>query len=664
MDRLANFLLLFLLTTVSALAQPYTYQRSYKADGTPVYKKESVPGSGRYDVVVSQLPSDATLARKASRSQVAYTPEAKMVMNPEQFGLNRYFSPTFIKCLDVNSYKSVTARRALGHNVFTNWSVKTNLSSVFGINQSFDYTDQLQVGEGKIYFTQNNLPSESPTYFFVVSLQQYVNDMWGRIPALGYGDLAKYRFFVLDFESATNGINPGQSGGPALPGFDTGYFNNWSSQKNQSIQLESSQETITLEQLANRGKGAWDIEMQTRRANRFAVTLEMAKKKANPAIDAKVSQGSCPVIGTDLSFQNSSGAFYDGYCKVQYIGGDVNGNITLTIPPATNWSVKLDGDCYSHSDFLHLYVYDGRPYFINGDTDESQIFDQKLSNTQSYPYLWSRIKTEHRTAYELALIEMNQQACLNRFGRKLPLIRMQEPFYEFFRSVPFSQLQNVDTYNNSNFLQTPRVWLPPQLLYTSAFVIRFIAGNEANWGYYLFPYDFQQQMVDPATFVGANGKKFYDHEMHNVTALYQAFADLQPYEQFFTGTTLTNPEVQLLQTGSWSAPYTAAEARNVNGGVHGVQKPVYRVRHKAVPGGTDVLIMGGMEQGWTDERTDMVRLPSGGLNGNSFRIKLRGPNPQVYRFFVPSTDSNQVFDALPVVETARERAGYAGLINN
>ncbi len=64
-------------------------------------------------------------------------------------------------------------------------------------------------------------------------------------------------------------------------------------------------------------------------------------------------------------------------------------------------------------------------------------------------------------------------------------------------------------------------------------------------------------------------------------------------------------------------------------------------------------------QNWTDERMDLVRVP-GGLNGNQFRIKLRGPSAQVYEFLVKSSDSNQVYEALPAATPAWEKSGYIG----
>ena len=86
------------------------------------------------------------------------------------------------------------------------------------------------------------------------------------------------------------------------------------------------------------------------------------------------------------------------------------------------------------------------------------------------------------------------------------------------------------------------------------------------------------------------------------------------------------------------------------------------LRYKKTETGWRVVILGGMNQGWTAERTDVVRVPGSGLNGNSFRVKLRGPSAQVYVFDVKASDKNQYYDAVPMANPSWEKPGYAGRV--
>lgn len=142
----------------------------------------------------------------------------------------------------------------------------------------------------------------------------------------------------------------------------------------------------------------------------------------------------------------------------------------------------------------------------------------------------------------------------------------------------------------------------------------------------------------------------------------QARADMQPYETYYPGSVLVeNPEVQLSRAGDFVA-YNGVAAVNNNAGNQGPKRPAYMLRYKTVPGGWRVVLIGGMLQNWTEERVDMVRLPGGLLNGNRFQVKLRGPSVQVYEFMVKSSDSNQVYEALPIAAPDWEKPGYAGRV--
>jgi len=119
------------------------------------------------------------------------------------------------------------------------------------------------------------------------------------------------------------------------------------------------------------------------------------------------------------------------------------------------------------------------------------------------------------------------------------------------------------------------------------------------------------------------------------------------------------PEVKVDQAGDWQR-YDAIQAYNYSHGSYGTQRPVYVVRYAPVAGGWRVLVLGGHNLQHGEEHTDLVRLPDGLLNGNQFRIKLRGPAAQVFEFIVKDQDSGQTYEATPTPQAGFERAGYAG----
>ena len=57
-------------------------------------------------------------------------------------------------------------------------------------------------------------------------------------------------------------------------------------------------------------------------------------------------------------------------------------------------------------------------------------------------------------------------------------------------------------------------------------------------------------------------------------------------------------------------------------------------------------------------------MPGGLLNGNQFRIKLRGPAAQVFEFVVSNQDTDQIYEATPTPQFGFEQAGYAGRVGH
>ncbi|GAB4025057.1 hypothetical protein [Spirosoma koreense] len=643
-----------LLLTGLVQAQTVRYKLAPGPDNTQVISRESTPGSNRFDQVIGKLPSDAVQGRSAGRLMLPYAPEPKGQINMTQFGTGKYYSPNFHFCLDMLGNKSVNERKAVGINTFTSWSVKP------------EHKSQLAYGDEMVYLTENFLGPVRNAGFYFSTLQEFFNFAWGAVPALGYGDLTNAKFLVFDIESSL-WLNAGNNEEGPLPGWrDAGYFSkqgssngNWNEVKKKPIRLEGSKETITLEQLAARGQDTWMLEMYTRRANRLALLQEIARRKGKPG--TKVAEGSSMFQGEPrVDFEKGTNLFFEGNCNVANIGGDSQGNITFNKPGGGTISFRLNGSFYAHEDFNQAYWYRFDPDFE--PWDKEAIFDQRKPGTQTYPYLWSKIKPLHIVGLEKGYLQENRRLMRARTGNVRPMWRQIEACYEGNWHAPFAEVQNIRRYGNDKFRDTPRLWQPPYEQYSRYVVTRFFAGDEPDWGFYLFPADPPDIVKDLSNPADPDTKAYYNFDMHPVSAMLQARADLQPYETFYPGSILVeDPEVQVGQTGNF-AVYNGVAAVNNDGGKHGPTRPAFMLRYKAVQGGWQVLVLGGMQQNWTDERIDIVRVPGGKLNGNRFKIKLRGPAAQVYEFMVKASDSNQLYEAVPAAAPAWEKPGYAGRV--
>ncbi|MBD2757310.1 hypothetical protein [Spirosoma validum] len=642
------------VATLPLIAQPLRYKLTQAADNMQVISRESRPGSNSFDQVVSKLPSDAVQGRSAGRSLLPYAPEPKGQINMTQFGTGKYYSPNFHFCIDILGNKSVTERKAVGINSFTPWSVKP------------EHESQLVYGDEMYYATENFLGNLRNGRFYLNTLQEFFNEAWNVVPTLGYGGLANAKYLVYDIETSL-WLNAGNKEENPLPGWrDAGFFSkqdagdgNWHNVKKKLIKLEISGETMTIEQLAARGQNAWQDEMLVRRANRLTLLMELARYRSKPG--SKIAFGASMTQGEPrLDFERANNLFFEGICVVSHIGGDSQGNLTFKKPGGGTVTFRFNGGFYDHEDFNQGYWY--RTYFDIDEQDNNDIFVKKKPGTQTYPYLWSKIKPIHIVGEEKGYLQENRRLMRLRNGKVRPIWRQIVAGYENDWHPPFAELQNIRRYGNDKLRDTPRLWQPPYEQYSRYVVTRFFAGDEPDWGFYLFPADPPDVVKDLSSSADPDTKAYYNFSLHPVSALLQARADLQPYETYYTGSTLVeDPEVQVNQTGSFVA-YNGVAAVNNDGGKRGPKRPAYMLRYKPVPGGWRVLIMGGMEQNWTDERTDVVRVPGGLLNGNRFKIKLRGPAAQVYEFIVKSSDKDQLYEALPAAAPSWEKPAYAGYV--
>lgn len=624
-------LLLFLASLLSLLTQAQTivgYRASTLSSGQQVVMAIYADGSRKQ---VSTLPSDAAVARKGGQVRLPYAPEAKWVFTPEQFGTNKYYSPNFKFSLDWNpGGKSVPYRRAMGVNLFNTWAVQA------------DQRANLQAGEGMIYLTESSLhgPLEGAGYF-ESSLADYEAYVFPRVPPCGYGDFANIKLVTFNLEQS-NDWNRGNYAGNA-------HWPTWDAAKNRSVVCEFDGQTRTLEQIDQ--QGLWGIEAAVRRGNRRKVAMKAVRMRA--AYPVKISDGSSMYQGLPrLDFAGLNNVFLNSSADVSHIGGS-GGTITLNGRTYTG----MNGSQYSEEDvmwgYYYLFSFDLSVQAYN------DIFINQVVGKTNLPYLWSQLGRRHIVADEKGYLQLNRRLQQLNLGTTKPIVRMIEPMFEgrgyvpetggFVDRLTWPELQPSATGDS----EPPKVWQPPYFNYSRYIVTRFFAGDTDGWGFHMFPLgpNHVGQELNHANF---------NFHLHSITAIYQARNDMQPYETYFPGSTLVeDPEVQLNQTGNFSA-YTGTEAYNYSDGTQGTQKPAYMLRYKPTSDGWRVLIMGGMNQDWTQERTDIIRVPGGGLNGNMFRVKLRGASAQVYEFIVKSSDSNQTYEALPAGNTSWERPAYGG----
>lgn len=597
---------------------------------------------------VSGLPSNAVFGRKGGSIKLPYTPEDKAVFNPGQFGLNKYFSPTFRFAVDFDpTAQSATTRGGYGVNTFAPWMLSQQEKAT------------IPSGQGMYMFYASNLGSTlQGSGFCQVTLAQFESAIYNQIPSLGpaSGSDPNVGWLVFNIEAEIYWSKSMYTG--------SNRWANWNDVKDQPFTLESStainaigSQTTTMAALDAAGSGVWDAERLTRIHNRFLIMFQIARQKAAGVgnTNLQISQGAALYnpIEPRLDLANNNGVFLDGSADVSRIGG-IGGTITLNNRTYTG----IAGSMWTQENSMMGYYY---PYaFSISQSEYTKRWVSKIDSTENYPSLWAVIKPEHVTAITKGLIQLNRRLMSTRFGSQHGIIWMAEPNYEGGGIVdgtysdlrnPFPALQQ----GVNGITETPKVWIPPYRLYSTYITHRFFAGNDPGWGFYLWNNPSYARL-------NADAYPVQNHHWHNVTALFQARQDLQPYEQFFTGSTLVeDPEVQLGGVGSFTA-YSGTQAYNDNGGVYGPQLPAYMVRYKSMPGGWRVLVLGGMNQGYTDERTDIVRVPGGGLNGNAFRVKLRGPATQVFEFLVKNTDSGQTYDAVYNANTTLEKRGYAGRI--
>lgn len=612
-----------------------TYKEATFADGSKQVWSQSSEG---VLTPVASLPENATLARVGGKLELPYTLEAKRGFAPEQFGLGKYYHPNYRFSIDFNPNQlTLSQLEAQGRSMFSRFLRPIGTGEY----------DALPTAKRWFYHTESDLHGIYEGAKYYESTLAQLEAQYNAVIPSGQGH------WTANIETS-NFWHKESYGDPDLARFG---YDSWSTAQNRTIVSERTGQTMTLGELWNSGQ--WQAEQNVRRANRLVLMLKIARARNTYA-----SQGSSMFQGEPRTNSlSTTDVFQDGAADVSAIGG-VNGVITLNGRQYT-----LTGTVWDAENAMVDYSY--YFYFDISRTDYNEIWGGSDPAKKDYPYIWSKIKTYHVAAVEKGHWQANRHRMQSGKGALRGSVRMCIGVYEAngagvvdgafgsdggeIKRPPQPELQGSISYTEgtTTYTDTPKVWMPPYLQASIYKMHRFLEGDTPGSGYH--HWDSPGRAIAPASV------PYYNHHLHTVTALHQARADMQPFEKYYTGSTLVaDPEVQIGGTGSFSA-YSGCDAFAFGpGGDRGTQKPAFAMRYKAITGGWHVVIVGGMNQPFGTSRTDVLRAPNGALNGNTFSVTTKGPSVHVFEFFVSNADTNQAYTAN--LGNSLDKAGYAGRI--
>ncbi len=629
-------------------------------------RREQVEGSGNFNVVVPNPPAGRVEGNFGYQLLLRHTLEAPGRVDWAQFGVNKFFSKRYRFSCDWNPNHSLAELRSFGFSAF---------------NSCIRDAERGQwVNEGLYYQTENILhgPLEG-VGFYHATIQQYFNQVWGGIPVMN----SRYKYLFFNIETS-NEWYPGNSGS-VYPGYSQGGSYNtawsrpWDELKGQSILCETDGQTRTVEQVANMGPNFWEGEKNRRRANRLVIAMQVGRLRADPhgvllgwggaAVQGIVSQQPgvpAYIFGTTV--------FNEGQANGEHLGADAQGNINFG--PAT---LKLTGDQYTW-ETVHLN-YDYPMFFQMLESDVNEIWNGNDDSKKTHAYVSGKIVPIHVGGYMKSRWQAIRYRMKNRQGWKvIPQVHMIELYYEgddlnivdgngtyvryggHYRAAE-THLQGVASHGNNTggiaYYDTPKVWIAPGDMYTRKVWHRFLCADDDGSGDHIWE---ARAIFDPNN-PNDPSTKVYNHDQHTATALLMARHALQPLELMFeqANTLIEDPEVRLQGESTWMA-YNGAQAQAYNGdGTWTTPKPAYSMRIWDLGDRWDVVVVGSHKQPTsTTSRTDTLRVPGGGINGNMVRITLRGHWAKISRFSIPKSASGQTFDDLG--QNTLEKPGYAGEI--
>ncbi len=629
------------LTEPSGVSAPSGFFRKTFADGGVYYgptpDKATTPDTPvTNDKPTGSLPLPTGAVGRLLAAN--YVPEQVGVYNPQQFGGNLRYSDRYRFGMNFNPGLSPDERKAYGISLF----------------EQRDQTEadrtSMVAGDGILFLYEHGLFGNLYGNRFMESdLQTVYNTLWQNMPRAGRDNIVPFTRLAFNIEQSiwwAPGNFPNSYPGYSQHGqYGQGPFENWDVAKGRSIKCESDGVTRTLEQLANMGESAWTREMSIRRANRLVLMMEIGKERAAPG--TKVAFGSAIYQGpAALSNLNTNNVFLPEHTDVNFIGGK-DGLITFSRNDGGSSTYNLAGTVWHHEDFDLDYYY--RFTFDIARADYNDIWRDRKEGTQNYPYLWSRIKPIHVTADEKGHWQLMQKRMI-AYGGARPAVRLPELVYEaniagsvdgefIAARIPFADQQNVLGFD------TPKIFSPPYVNASAYIVSRFMEGGRDGSGFLLWN--------SPARFDLSSEAQYNRIHLHSVTAINQARASLQPYEDLLDNSVLIeDPEVQIGGTGNYEAyDGTTAYGYDGNGGWR-TPRPAYSVRYAANDDGSySVLLLGGMVQAYGQTRTDNVRIQTGPLRNTVVTVNLTGPSAQVFALTVRPGGS---------YSTALSPAGLAG----
>ncbi|GAB2549941.1 hypothetical protein [Spirosoma aerophilum] len=598
-------------------------------NGVATYATESVPNSGRFDTPLASLPNGAVPAFVSRKLGLTYKPSAaKRTINLAQTG---------VKVSESNYRRSADWRpanvshaewRTRGIGMISKWcSDNTDGSNKFSDLPEalkFDYATESAILAGT-----GGGPRMAGHYFYTATLAEMEIVFMRNIPAYGPG-----AHWTANLEE-TNLWRKEYYGGQANPQPN---YPSWDSVKNMSIVCECDGITRTLEQLfADAGKFA--DEEGTRRANRFALFVQVAKRAgAFGSIGASMYQGEpfSDALTTSARFLDTRDV------NVSNIGG-VNGTITLNGRQYTNMTGSFWKQETCHLDYHYYFTVD----FTGSNYD----------SISSFPDLWPYLSNVHPLAREIGHWLANRKRMMDVHGSYIPSIRMTEFFYEGDRRVPTA----LGAHGAGGELIKP--FLPPYVMEIMTVSHHFLEGETPGAGMHIFAANASDNNPSQGIIYTLDTDPRYDFHMHTVETYFTAGRMFENHLDFLANSILTTDlSVQVGGSGAFQT-YNAVDAYSFRqDGGRGPYKPTGATRHRAVSGGTQVVIIWAMYQTDNDTRTDVIKIP--GLAGdNAISLTYKGRTIQVFETFIPTGTTNTTFTASSIVP-AWEKPGYGSLIDN
>ncbi len=463
--------------------------------------------------------------------------------------------------------------------------------------------------------------------FFHTSLAAWEQE-WHGFPKRGIGahisfNIEESIFPYLGFYDKTDGPHP--------------LWPTWNSIKDVTTLAEFAGGTKTYQQI--RDDGEWTAEMDTRFANRMALSLMV------------FGQGGA-YTGTGFSYWhvepqtdklNSEDIFLgEKNMRFWHVPGYSSTNKTITLngrtyPAPDGHFQKLQT---FHDDYKYIidlsYIKSNTEYNLEPDSRSMQRF----------------LRTRHVTADAIGRDMINMDRMMRNHGKLIANVFQQQHYAEQNLFSPYSW------YDASE-----KIDLPPYIVYSQRTIREFIWSGIPGSGYfgfdnYITDNTMPREVVPShqlATHMRYN--KYWD-TYHAISAAGNTFRN---FHGFLKTAILTfNLEIKPQGSSSFSI-YNGLDAfGRTSGGGNYAMKPAIATKHSFNAQGLTIVFCVGHEQEVDDVRTDHFRIPNI-MGTNYIEVTYKGIGTRWFEVFIPNGATGRKFTAYSLVQ-GREVPGSDGYI--